>query len=685
MTDDFFSPYRHGFVRIAAIVPELRVANPSYNAEALIPMLEQAHERGASCVVLPELALSGYSCDDLLHQDALLDASVFGLAQVVRASTDLQPLFAIGMPLRVGYALYNVAVVFQRGRVLGVVPKSFLPNYREFYEKRHFSAARDAIGRDVELLGERVPFGPDLIFECASLPAFKVHVEICEDLWVPIPPSTLAALAGATVLLNLSASNITIGKAEYRRLLCESHSARCLAAYAYAGAGFGESTTDLAWDGHALICENGETLAQASRFSESATLTEADVDLDRLRQERMRMSSWRDQGSDHADALRAFRRVPFEFEVPRVRDFIRRVPRFPYVPADPTTRDARCAEVFQIQVHGLERRVVHTQSKSLVIGVSGGLDSTLALMVAVETADRLKLPRDQILGFTMPGYATSTETRDNALALMHALGVTSREIDIRPSCLQMLKDLDHPYARGEPVFDITFENVQAGERTSHLFRLANQHRGLVIGTGDLSELALGWCTYGVGDQMAHYNVNGSVPKTLLQYLVHWAVATHRFGEAASAVLERILGTVISPELVPAGESGVQSTEAAIGPYALQDFNLYFTTRFGYRPAKVAFLAWHAWHDAAVGAWPDLIPTDRRVAYDLSQIKRWLRVFVQRFFGMSQFKRSAMPNGPKVGSGGALSPRGDWRAPSDAEATLWLDAVERDIPDSESAG
>ena len=684
MTADFFSPYRHGFVRVSAAVPALRVADPTYNADAMLLQLHQAHERGASCGVLPELALSGYSCDDLLHQDALLDECERALARVLKETADCQPLYAIGTPLRVGHALYNCAVIIQRGRVLGVVPKSYLPNYREFYEKRHFSAARDALERDIELLGERVPFGPDLIFECAGLSGLKIHVELCEDLWVPIPPSTFAALAGATVLLNLSASNITVGKADYRRLLCESHSARCLAAYAYAGAGFGESTTDLAWDGHAMICENGLTLGQSARFSDVATLTVADVDLDRLRQERMRMTSWRDQAGDHAVALRGFRRIRFEFEVPKVANFARSVPRFPYVPADLATRDARCAEVFQIQVHGLSRRLAHTRSESLVVGVSGGLDSTLALMVAAETADRLKMPRERVLGFTMPGFATSSETRENALALMRAMGVTSREIDIRPSCLQMLKDLDHPYARGEPVYDITFENVQAGERTSHLFRLANHHRGLVVGTGDLSELALGWCTYGVGDQMAHYNVNGSVPKTLLQYLIHWAVATHRFGEGASGVLERILDTTISPELVPASERGSsQSTEAIVGPYALQDFNLYFTTRFGYRPAKVAFLAWQAWHDPAAGSWPDLVPSERRVAYDLTEIKRWLRVFVQRFFGGSQFKRSAMPNGPKVGSGGSLSPRGDWRAPSDAEAALWLAAVDRDIPDSKN--
>ncbi|HKY90979.1 MAG TPA: NAD(+) synthase, partial [Nevskiaceae bacterium] len=457
---------------------------------------------------------------------------------------------------------------------------------------------------------------------------------------------------------------------------CEGHSARCLAAYAYSAAGVGESTTDLAWDGQALICENGTTLAAAERFSGRSTLTVADVDLDRLRQERMRMTSWRDQAGAERERLQRFRRIPFRFEVPVLRTLAREVARFPYVPADASTRDARCAEIFSIQVQGLERRMAHTSGKGLVIGVSGGLDSTLALLVCAATVDRLKLPRSRILGFTMPGFATSDRTKHDAHALMRALGTSAEEIDIRPSCRQMLADLGHPFARGEEVYDITFENVQAGERTSHLFRLANHRGGFVVGTGDLSELALGWCTYGVGDQMAHYNVNASIPKTLVRYLVAWAAHTDRFGEATAEVLDRILETTISPELVPEKAGKTQATEESVGPYDLQDFTLYYLTRFGYRPEKIAFLAWHAWHDVGKGTWPDLVPARDRKAYDLDTIVHWQKVFLDRFVRRSQYKRSAMPNGPKVGSGGSLSPRGDWRAPSDASSAAWLESLER---------
>ena len=682
----FYSPYTHGFVRVCVCVPFLRVADPAYNAAQTIGLAERASEMGAALALFPELGLSAYTNEDLFHQDALLDASVAALAQVVEASRTLSPVLLVGVPLRFDGQLFNCAATIYQGRILGLTPKSYLPNYREFYEKRQFVSGRDAIRREVSILGQTVLFGSDLVYSASNLPNFAVHVEICEDVWTPIPPSTYGALAGATVLANLSASNITIGKAEYRRQLCATQSGRCVAAYLYSAAGPGESTTDLAWDGHALIYENNENLAETERFASDEQIIAADLDLERLVQERMRLSSFHDSIGDHLAHVRAMRRVEFEFAVPSTKPgLLRPLERFPYVPNDPVKRDERCYEAYNIQVHGLMKRLQSTGIKNIVIGVSGGLDSTHALIVAARTMDRLGLPRENILGYTMPGFATSSGTRTNALGLMEALGITAHEIDIKPSCLQMLRDIDHPFVGGEPVYDITFENVQAGERTSHLFRLANFNNGLVLGTGDLSEMALGWATYGVGDQMSHYNVNASVPKTLIQYLLRWVIATNQFDPLTSAIVQSIVDTEISPELVPhsAGDddqSPFQSTQDKIGPYELQDFHIYYTTRYGFRPSKVAYLASEAWGSKLVGAWPDPFPEDKKNQYDLPTIKKWLGLFLYRFFQISQFKRSAMPNGPKVGSGGSLSPRGDWRAPSDSEATVWLEELAKNVPD-----
>jgi NAD+ synthase (glutamine-hydrolysing) len=683
----FGSLYRHEFVRLAAAVPYVGIAEPDFNAERTLALAERASEARAALVIFPELGLSAYAIDDLLHQTALLAAVRRGLERIVAGSASLLPVIVVGAPLEIEEGLFNTAVVIQGGRVLGVIPKSYLPEYREYYEKRQFRAARDVIGDSIELLGQEVPCGADLVFAATDLPDFALHVEICEDLWVPIPPSTYGALAGATVLANLSASNITIGKSDYRHDLCGSQSARTISAYVYTAAGVGESTTDLAWDGQAMICENGERLAEAERFAEDEQLVLADVDLGRLVSDRASTSSFGDSIHDHLDRVRRMRRVEFELGVPRERLPLERVfERFPYVPADPVSRNVRCAEVYNIQVRGLETRLQATGIERVVIGVSGGLDSTHALTVAARAMDRLGLPRTNVLGYTMPGFATSGLTLGNAHALMTALGVSAGEIDIRPSATQMLHDLGHPAADGEPAYDVTYENVQAGERTSHLFRLANYHSALVLGTGDLSELALGWSTYGVGDQMSHYNVNASVPKTLIQFLIRWAVDTDQFGAEANAVLESVLETVISPELVPHDDpdSDVpgQDSESVVGPYELQDFFLYHTIRFGYPPSKVAFLAHHAWHDRDLGRWPDLIPQERRHEYTLAEIKHWLGVFLVRFFQTSQFKRSAMPNAPKVGSGGSLSPRGDWRAPSDSSAKVWLDELRSGVPDSE---
>jgi len=676
----FQSIYRHGFVRVAVATPRVEVASPNYNVAQTLELARRAAGERAVLAVFPELGLSAYSNEDLFQQDALLDASLAALGELVGASRDLPLAIVAGAPLRADDRLFNCGLVIYRGRILGAVPKAYLPNYREFYEKRHFAPAAQALSTSIRLLGQEVPFGNQLLFAAHNVPGFVLNLEICEDLWVPLPPSTLAALAGATVIANLSASDITVGKADYRRLLCASQSAKCVAAYLYSAAGPGESTTDLAWDGHALVYENGERLAESTRFPLEPGLITADVDLDHLRQERSRLTSFGDCAQAHAARLRDFRRIEFELEVPRTRAALRRrIERFPYVPSDPAKRDERCAEVYDIQVEGLMKRLAATRLDKVVIGISGGLDSTQAALVAVRAFDRLGLPRRNILGYTLPGFGTSRHTFDSAHALMKALGISAEEIDIRPSAELMLRHIGHPAAEGKDVYDVTYENVQAGERTSHLFRLANLRGALVLGTGDLSELALGFTTYGVGDHMSHYNVNASVPKTLIQHLIRWLIATKQFEEPTIAVLDRIVNTRISPELVPgSGEEPEHSSEAVVGPYELQDFNLYYLSRFGYRPSKVAFLAHAAWGDRSLGAWPDTVPASERREYDLATIRHWLEVFLKRFFQDSQFKRSAMPNGPKVGSGGSLSPRSDWRAPSDSPATVWLEELRANL-------
>jgi NAD+ synthase (glutamine-hydrolysing) len=671
------SLYDHGFVRAAAAVPHVRIGDPSFNAERTVALAERADAQRAAVVVFPELGLCGYSSEDLFHQSALLDAAERALEQVVAASRRLAPVLVVGLPLRAEGGLFNAAAIVHEGRILGVVPKSYLPEYHEYYEKRQFRAARELIADEVTVAGQRVAAGPDLVFACENLPALALHVEICEDLWAPLPPSTYGALAGATVLCNVSASNITIGKSQYRRMLCESQSARMIAAYMYTAAGLGESTTDVAWDGQALICENGDLLAESERFADDEQLICADLDLDRILSDRTATSSYGDTIGDARERLRQIRRVPFTLRhADGAVPLRRRVERFPYVPANPVTRNERCEEVFDIQVRGLQTRLQATGIQRIVIGVSGGLDSAHALIVAARAMDRIGLPRTNVLAYTLPGFATSAGTLRNSHALMLALGVSAQELDIRPSAMQMLRDIKHPAADGASQYDVTYENVQAGERTSHLFRLANHHGALVLGTGDLSELALGWSTYGVGDQMSHYNVNASVPKTLIRFLLRWAISADLFGDDANHVLAAILDTAISPELIPAGadhdgDGPHQDSEATVGPYELQDFFLYYVLRFGYRPTKVAYLAHHAWGDRDRGEWPDLIPESHRNEYSEREIRRWLEEFLRRFFKTSQFKRSAMPNAPKVGSGGSLSPRSDWRAPSDSEATAWL--------------
>ncbi|MGE5626098.1 MAG: NAD(+) synthase [Bacillota bacterium] len=679
---DFFNIYRHGFVRAAVAVPEVRVADPAFNARQTVALMSRAATEGAVLVVFPELGLSAYSCEDLFHQEALVSGCLEALETVLVASRRLPTVTVVGLPLRLNGLLFNCAAVVYGGKILGVAPKTYLPDYREYYEGRHFTPGDAAPWNEIPVgRHECVPFGTRLLFTSPAQPLLSFHVEICEDLWVPIPPSSYAALAGATLLVNLSASNITVAKADYRRELVDNQSARCVAAYLYSAAGYGESTTDLAWDGHGMIYENGVQLAETERFKYQSQIITADVDLDRLTQDRMRQNSFGQSVYRHREVLEGFRRIELPLELPSrgKRELRRNVERFPYVPADPTRRNERCREIYEIQVQGLVRRLQAIGANKVVIGVSGGLDSTHGLLVCCRAMDMMRLPRKNILAYTMPGFATTQRTLEQARRLMQVVGATPHEIDVRPACLRMLEDIGHPYAKGERLFDSTFENVQAGERTSHLFRLANLHNAPVVGTSDLSELALGWCTYGVGDQMAHYHVNASVPKTLIQHLIRWVAETAELAGEIRALLQEVLSTQISPELVP-GERDhqpAQRTEDVTGPYALQDFNLYYTLRFGYSPAKIAFLAWSAWHDHKVGAWPD-IPASERKQYAIAEIRHWLTVFVRRFFEETQYKRTCIANAPKVGSGGSLSPRGDYRAPSDSDAAVWLASV-RHIP------
>jgi len=679
---DFYSSWAQGFARVAACTVPIVAADPERNADAVLAQVRELDEDGVGLALFPELCLSGYAVDDLFLQDPLLDAVDDALARLAEATAGLRPVVVVGAPLEKGSRVYNCAVVIHAGRILGVAPKSYLPTYREFYERRHFAPGDDQRGQTIDVAGDRVPFGPDLLFRATDVPGFVLHVEVCEDFWVPVPPSHEAALAGATVLTNLSGSPITVARAEDRHLLARSASARCVAAYLYAAAGEGESSTDLSWDGMTMVYENGERLAESERFPEGPRASVVDVDLDLLRQERKRMGTFDDNRRTHAARVGAFRTVDLELDPPTGDlGLLRKIDRFPFVPDDEDRLALDCYEAYNIQVSGLEQRLRAIGQPKIVIGVSGGLDSTHALIVAAKAMDRLDRPRSDILAFTMPGFATSDHTKSNAIALMEALDVTWEELDIRPAATQMLQTMGHPFGHGEPVYDVTFENVQAGLRTDFLFRIANQRGGIVLGTGDLSELALGWCTYGVGDQMSHYGVNSGVPKTLMQHLIRWVVSSAQFEEPVNETLISILGTEISPELVPVEEGDTpQSTQARIGPYALQDFTLFHVLRRGYRPSKIAYLAWNAWRDSEAGDWPAGYPLAERTAYDLGEIRHWLEVFVRRFFA-NQFKRSALPNGPKVVAGGSLSPRGDWRMPSDATPVTWLSELDANVPEA----
>lgn len=638
----------YGFVKVAAAVPRLIVADCKSNANQIEGLIAIADGKGVQIIVFPELCITGYTCGDLFGQQLLLNEAEIALMQVMNNTRQLDIISIIGMPVVQNNTLYNCAVIFQHGKILGVVPKTYLPNYKEFYEQRWFTSARDQSGDSVRLCGQTVPMAENLLFNTSDA---CFGVEICEDMWATIPPSCYLSLQGAQLIFNLSANDDVIGKYAYLKSLISQQSARCLGGYIYASCGFGESTTDLVFSGKGFIYENGKLLAESKRFSMDEQLIISEIDIEKLQTERRINTTF----SANCGENREQRVRPICTELTsNARDFqlTRPYNPLPFVPKGPAL-DENCEEAFGIQVSGLAQRLIHTQARTAVIGISGGLDSTLALLVCVKTFDKLKWPRKNILGVTMPGFGTTDRTYTNAINLMTSLGVSIREIDIKDAVIQHLKDIGHDIN----VHDVTYENSQARERTQILMDLANATGGLVIGTGDLSELALGWATYN-GDHISMYGVNVSIPKTLVRYLVKW-IADGDMDEASQATLYDIIDTPISPELIPADKDGniTQKTEDLVGPYELHDFYLYNFLRHGFRPAKILYLAKVAFCGQ----------------YDEETIKKWMSVFFRRFF-QQQFKRSCLPDGPKVGSV-AISPRGDWRMPSDASPALWLKEIE----------
>lgn len=638
----------YGFVKVAAAVPRVKIADCKYNAGQLESLIAIADGKGVQIITFPEMCITAYTCGDLFGQQLLLEEAEMGLMQILNNTRQLDIISILGMPIAVNSTVINAAVVIQKGKILGVVPKTYLPNYKEFYEQRWFTSALQVAEDNVRLCGQIVPMRTNLLFETSDT---TFGIEICEDLWSTIPPSSTLALQGAEILFNLSADNEGIGKHGYLRSLISQQSARCIAGYVFSSCGFGESTTDVVFAGNGLIYENGSELAHNKRFSLEEQLVISEIDVERLRAERRINTTFAaSKGTVPSDKKPL--RITTEFVNSKELNLTRTFDMHPFVPQGETLNE-RCEEVFSIQVAGLAQRLVHTGAKTAVIGISGGLDSTLALLVCVRTFDKLELPRKNIIGVTMPGFGTTDRTYHNALSLMKSLGITIREISIKEACIQHFKDINHDIN----IHDVTYENSQARERTQILMDIANQTWGMVIGTGDLSELALGWATYN-GDHMSMYGVNGSVPKTLVKYLVKW-VAENDIDEESRITLLDIVETPISPELIPADENGEiqQKTEDLVGPYELHDFFLYYFMRFGFRPSKIYYLANIAFKDI----------------YDEETIKKWLSTFFRRFFNQ-QFKRSCLPDGPKVGSI-SISPRGDWRMPSDASSATWLKEIE----------
>lgn len=639
---------KHGFIKVAAAIPAVKVADCRFNREAIDRLLKQAFEQQVEIVCFPELCLTAYTCGDLFHQQLLVDEAEKELNNLLTENILTDTIGIIGMPVRLGNQLFNAAVAFQCGKILAVIPKTFLPNYNEFYEKRWFASALDTDAKEISLCGETVPFGTDILLKFHST---TFSVELCEDLWVANPPSSRHAVNGAHLIFNLSASDENIGKHDYLKSLIRQQSARCIAGYVYASSGFGESTTDLVFAGNGLIAENGSMLAESKRFSFNEQLVISEIDIERLATDRQKNSSFQ-LGNRSLPVRESYRTVQCDTHFRFLFELTRPISPFPFIPVGKEL-DERCSEIFNIQVNGLATRLAHTGCKKVVIGISGGLDSTLALLVCVKTFDKLNIPRENILGITMPGFGTTGRTYRNAVHLIRLLEITLKEIDIKAACEQHFKDINH----SPDLHDVTYENTQARERTQILMNIANQQHGMVLGTGDLSELALGWATYN-GDHMSMYGVNAGIPKTLVRYLVKY-VAESQMESYAQETLLDILDTPVSPELLPMDDKGeiAQKTEDLVGPYELHDFFLYYTVRFGFRPSKIYYLAQYAFKD--------------KYADDI--ILKWLKTFFRRFFNQ-QFKRSCLPDGPKVGSIN-LSPRGDWRMPSDASARMWLDEIE----------
>lgn len=638
-----------GFVKVAAAIPNVKVANCKYNIERILGLIEEAEKNHVKILEFPELSISGYTCADLFYQQLLIEQSENALKDLLAATANKDMVFIAGMPISYNSRLFNTAVVCQKGKILGVVPKSYLPNTNEFYEKRWFSSGSEIPATtSINIAGQNTLFGTKLLFAYGDV---KFAVEICEDLWLAQAPTFTHALNGAVLLFNLSASNEVIGKDAYRKQLVAQQSGKCVAAYIYAGSGFGESSTDLVFSGTAMIFENGSCLAESKRFQLEEQLIVADVDIQRLIADRRKNTGFFETGCNQTSE--EYCTVNFEFDSQSVDHVTRTEKSLPFVPTGEGL-NVRCDEIFNIQVWGLATRLYHTGIKSVVLGISGGLDSTLALLVCVKTFDKLGLPRKNIIGITMPGFGTTKRTHNNSIDLMNSLGVTAREINIKDACLQHFKDINHDVS----VFDVTYENTQARERTQILMDVANKEGGLVVGTGDLSELALGWATYN-GDHMSMYGVNASIPKTLVRSLVRY-VAEFEMDEVSRKTLLDVVDTPVSPELLPADDKGeiAQKTEDIVGPYELHDFCLYYMLRFGFSPRKLFFMAKRSFAGQ----------------FDDETIKKWMRVFFKRFF-QQQFKRSCMPDGPKVGSVN-LSPRGDWRMPSDASAAIWLEEVEQ---------
>lgn len=637
----------YGFIRVGAAIPELRVANCEYNTTEIIRQVKEAEDKDIQILAFPELSITSYTCADLFFQSRLLEESLLQLDRLVKATAGMKPVIIAGIPLYHSNQLFNCAVVIQAGNILGVVPKTYIPGYSEFYEERWFASAHSVRGNTIGINGQEIPFGTDILFkDCMQDVCFGI--EICEDLWVPIPPSSMQAVGGAHILFNLSASNEVVGKYDYRKNMILQHSGRCIAAYVYSSSSVFESTTDLVFSGDGYIAENGTLLSENERFKRGSSIIYNDIDVKRLKYHRLQNTSFMETPFK-AD----FRYVEFSVSDRKGEDIVRFIDPHPFVPSNPVTRDERCKEIFSIQTAGLAKRVEHTKSKCVVIGVSGGLDSTLAMLVAAKTFDMIGMNRSRIIAVTMPGFGTTDRTYENAMEFMRTMGTTIREIDIRPACIQHFNDIGHDI----DTHDVTYENVQARERTQILMDIANKEGGMVVGTGDMSELALGWATYN-GDHMSMYGVNVGVPKTLVKSLVQW-VADNLIEKDASEVLLRIIDTPISPELLPPDEKGGinQKTEDLVGPYELHDFFLYHMLRYGAEPSKIMFLAKKAFNSS----------------YDTATIKKWLRTFIRRFFAQ-QFKRSCLPDGPKVGTI-SLSPRGDLRMPSDAEAQIWLNDIE----------